>query len=197
MSRRLRPSLLVVLLVLVPVLLSACGSSHSRISTGTYAGENGAGAPYLNVGPLVYEVQQSRQLSPYDTEDMSYLSGLTPAQRALAPGEEWFGVFLQVFNHHDIPYPAATGLGLVLTDTQRNTYVPISPGASNEFAYRPKNVPGRGRLPEPDTVAANGPTQGALLLYKIKTVSLDNRPLEIKIVDPADVTQTASAELDV
>jgi hypothetical protein len=197
MSRRLRPSSLVVLLVLVPVLLSACGSSHSRVSTGTYAGENGAGAPYLDVGPLVYEVQLSRQLNPYDTEDMSYLTGLTPAQRALAPGEEWFAVFLQVFNNHDTPYPAATGLGLTLTDTQGNTYVPISPGPRNEFAYRPKNVPGRGRLPELDTVAANGATQGALLLYKLKTVSLDNRPIEIKIVDPADVTQTASAELDV
>ncbi len=35
-------------------------------------------------------------------------------------------------------------------------------------------------------MAANGPTQGALLLYKIKIVSLDNRPLELKIVDPAE-----------
>ena len=112
MSRRLRPSLLVVLFVLVPVLLSACGSSHSRITTGTYAGENGAGAPYLNVGPLVYEVQQSRQLNPADAEDANYLTGLTPAQRALAPGEEWFAVFLQVFNNHDTPYPAATELVL-------------------------------------------------------------------------------------
>ena len=195
MSRRLRSSLLVVLLVLVPVLLSACGSSHSRITTGTYAGENGAGAPYLNVGPLVYEVQQSRQLNPADAEDANYLTGLTSAQRALAPGEEWFAVFLQVFNNHDTPYPAATEL--VLSDTQKNTNVPLTLEASNQFAYRPKNVPGRGTLPEPDSVAAQAPTQGALLLYKIKTVSLDNRPLEIKIVDPADVTQTASAELDV
>jgi hypothetical protein len=46
-------------------------------------------------------------------------------------------------------------------------------------------------------VASFGPTQGALLLYKIQTVSLDNRPLEIKIVDPTEPTQRASAELDV
>jgi hypothetical protein len=41
------------------------------------------------------------------------------------------------------------------------------------------------------------PSQGALLLYKIQTVSLDNRPLELKIANPGDLTETASAELDV
>jgi hypothetical protein len=46
-------------------------------------------------------------------------------------------------------------------------------------------------------VAASGPIQGALLLYKIQVVSLDNRPLKIKIVDPTNSAQTASAELDV
>ncbi len=36
-----------------------------------------------------------------------------------------------------------------------------------------------------------------MLLFKIKVVSLDNRPIEIKIVDPLNPAQTASAELDV
>ena len=195
MPRRPRASRLLALLVLAPVLLGACGESHSKVITGTYAGESGANAPYLDVGPLVYEVQLSREINPADGEDAGYLTGLSPAQRSLAPGEEWFAVFLQVFNHHDTPFPAATEIAL--SDTQNNTYVRLTPEASNQFAYRPKNVPGQGRLPEPDAVAAEGPTQGALLLYKIKTVSLDNRPLTIKIVDPTDATQTASAELDV
>lgn len=195
MTRRLRLLRLLAVLLLAPVALGACGESHSKVTSGTYAGESGANAPYLDVGPLVYEVQLSRQLNPADEEDASYLQGLTAAQRALAPGEEWFAVFLQVFNHHDVPSPSATEL--VLSDTQNNTYSPITPDASNQYAYRPKNVPGQGRLPEPDTVASSGPTQGALLLYKIKTVSLDNRPLTIKISDPQDASQTASAELDV
>jgi hypothetical protein len=46
-------------------------------------------------------------------------------------------------------------------------------------------------------VPSFGPTQGALLLYKIQTVSLDNRPLEFKIVDPTNPAEKASAELDV
>jgi len=46
-------------------------------------------------------------------------------------------------------------------------------------------------------LAASGATGGAVLLYKIQVVSLDNRPLELKIVAPNDASQTASAELDV
>jgi hypothetical protein len=58
-------------------------------------------------------------------------------------------------------------------------------------------VPAKSVLPPPDTTAAFGPTQGALLLFKIKTVSLDNRPLEIKIATPEGVLESVSAELDV
>ena len=65
------------------------------------------------------------------------------------------------------------------------------------FAYRGGAVPAKGRLPIADSIPSFAPTQGALLLYKIQTVSLDNRPLEFKIVDPTEPTQTASAELDV
>ena len=80
--------------------LGACGDSHTRVTTGTYAGESGANAPYLNVGPLVYEVQLSRELNPSNIEDAAYLQGLTPAEAQLEPGQEWFGVFMQVYNTH-------------------------------------------------------------------------------------------------
>lgn len=184
-------------ILLVPALaLSACSdNSHTRVTTGTYAGESGQNAPYLNVGPLIYEVQLSRELNPYDTEDAAYLKGLTPAQRLLRPGEEWFGVFMQVYNETSTPHPVSTNL--TISDTQENVYTPISPGPTNEFAYRGGLLGPKERLPALNTVAANGATQGALLLYKIKIVSLDNRPLELKIVDPLDPSQTASAELDV
>jgi len=71
------------------------------------------------------------------------------------------------------------------------------PGPTNPFAYRGGIIPASGRLPELSSTAANGPTQGVLLLYKIQIVSLDNRPLELKIVDPTNSALTASAELDV
>jgi hypothetical protein len=176
--------------------LGACsGSSHTRVTTGTYAGESGQNAPYLNVGPLIYEVQLSRELNPSDAEDAAYLAGLTPAQRQLRPGEEWFAVFLQVYNESSAPHPAATDL--TISDTQHNVYPRIVPALTNEFAYRGGLLGSKARIPALGTVAADGPTQGALLLYKIKLASLDNRPLELKIVDPLDPAQSASAELDV
>jgi hypothetical protein len=195
MSARLRKLTLLALVLLAASALAACGDSHSRVSTGTYAGESGANAPYLDVGPLVYEVQLSRQLNPYTTEDAAYLQGLSPAQQKLAPGQEWFAVFLQVYNNSPSPLPAATDL--TITDTQGNRYTPIVPSAANQFAYRAGSVPGDGRLPVADSIASQGTTQGALLLYKIQIVSLDNRPLKLTIVDPENSTETASAELDV
>jgi hypothetical protein len=195
MSSRLRTLPLLALVLLAAIALGACGDSHTKVTTGTYAGESGANAPYLDVGPLVYEVQLSRQLNPYDTEDSAYLQGLSPEQQKLAPGQEWFAVFLQVYNNHSAAQPAASDL--TITDTQSNRYQPIVPAATNDFVYRAGNVPGDGRLPRPDTIAADGTTQGALLLFKIQTVSLDNRPLKLTIVDPGDTAERASAELDV
>ena len=195
MSRRTRKFLLGALALLALWGLGGCGDSHAKVTTGTYAGESGANAPYLDVGPLTYQVQLSRQLSPFDTEDAAYLQGLSPTQRALGPRQEWFGVFLQVYNNTSLGHLAASTV--TISDTQGNTYIPVVPDQSNQFAYRGGTVAADGRLPVPDSIAAAGPTQGALVLYKIQITSLDNRPLTVRIVDPRDASQTASAELDV
>lgn len=195
MSSRLRQSSLALLALLAVFALSACGDSHTRVTTGTYAGESGKNAPYLNVGPLVYEVQLSRELNPANIEDAAYLKGLTSAQAHLAPGQEWFAVFMKVWNSTSTALPATTDM--TISDTQNNVYTPILPDAENEFAYRGGAVPGKGELPLPESVASSGATGGALLLYKIQIVSLDNRPLTLKIASPNDPAETASAELDV
>ncbi len=195
MFSRLRKLPLAVPALVAVLALSACGDSHTRITTGTYAGESGANAPYLNVGPLLYEVQLSRELNPANSEDASYLQGLTPAERKLEPGQEWFGVFMQVYNNSNNEYPAATSI--TVTDTQENSYIPIIPGEANEFAYRGGIVPVKNQIPLPGTVADDDPAEGLVLLYKIQIVSLDNRPLELKIVSPEDPSESASAELDV
>lgn len=195
MFSRLRKLPLAVLALVAVLALSACGDSHTKVTTGTYAGESGANAPYLDVGPLIYEVQLSRELNPADTEDAAYLQGLSPADRQLGPGQEWFAVFVQVYNNGSGALPAANDL--TIADTQGNVYQPIVPDETNPFAYRAGMVPGKGRLPVPSSTAASGPTQGALLLYKIHIVSLDNRPLKLRIANPADPAETASAELDV
>ncbi|HLM86494.1 MAG TPA: hypothetical protein VK272_09955 [Solirubrobacteraceae bacterium] len=195
MSSRLRTLSLVLLALLATVGVSACGESHTRVTTGTYAGESGANAPYLYVGPLIYEVQLSRQLNPANSEDAAFLQGLSPEERKLGPGQEWFAVFMQVYNNSSHPYPAATSV--TIGDIQENIYSPLVPDAINQFAYRGGTVPAKGQLPVPGTAADDDPAQGSLLLYKIQIVSLDNRPLELKIVDPEEPQKTASAELDV
>jgi hypothetical protein len=195
MSSRLRTLPLAIAALLAVLLLGACGESHTKVSTGTYAGESGANAPYLDVGPLIYEVQLSRQLNPSDMEDAAYLQGLGPAERKLAPGQEWFGVFVQVYNNDSAGLQAASSP--TVSDTQGNAYTPIVPNQTNGFAYRGGTVPAKGRLPVPDSIASFGPTQGALLLYKIQVLSLDNRPLKLRIVNPSDPAEAASAELDV
>jgi hypothetical protein len=177
------------------VALGGCGDSHKKTTTGTYAGESGANAPYLDVGPLKYEIQQSRQLNPFNSEDSKYLTGLTAEQAKLEPGQEWFGVFVQVYNTGSSAAPAAATMSI--SDTQGNVYQPLKPTGSNEYAYHGGVVQGKGQIPEPDTPPYFGPTQGAMLLFKIQTESLSNRPLEVKIADPLNPSETASAELDV
>ena len=183
------------LTLLAALALAACGNSETRVTTGTYAGESGQNAPYLNVGPLIYEVQLSRELNPANVEDSAYLQGLTPLQRRLAPGQEWFAVFIQVYNHSSVAHLRANSI--TISDTQNNVYTPIVPDLTNQFAYRSGFIPAESQIPVASSIAANGGTQGALLLYKIQVVSLDNRPLTIHIVDPLNATQRAAAELDV
>ena len=195
MISRLRKLALVLGALLAAVALGACGDSHTKVTTGTYAGESGVNAPYLDVGPLSYEVQLSRELNPTNSEDAAYLQGLSAEQLKLEAGQEWFAVSLQVYNHTSQSLQAASAI--TIADTQGNTYSPILPNETNPFAYRGGEVQANGQIPIPDTIANSGPTQGSLLLFKIRVVSLDNRPLELKILDPENPTESASAELDV
>src|SRR5208282_3887936 len=99
MSSSLRKLTLLALALPAVLALAACGKAHSRGTTGTKAGESGAKGRYLNVGQLLYEVQLSRELNPYNTEDATYLQDVPASERTLAPGQEWFAVFLQVYNN--------------------------------------------------------------------------------------------------
>ena len=192
MRLRLRTAPLAVLGIVAVMALAGCGDSHSKVTTGTYAGESGANAPYLDVGPLIYEVQISRQLNPWNTADATYLQGVPPAQGKLLPGQEWFAVSVQVYNETTKPLLASSAIAL--SDTQGNIYRPIPLGPTNLFAYRGGIVRSKDMLPIPGTPARVFGSQGQLLLFKIATISLDNRPLEIHIVSPHS---SASAELDV
>jgi hypothetical protein len=195
MFSRLRKLPLLVPAVLAVLVLSGCGDSHTRVTTGTYAGEAGKAAPYLNVGPLLYQVQISRQLNPANPEDAAYLQGLSASERAIEPDQEWFAVFMQVYNTTNEAHPDSSDY--TITDTQNNVYTPLPLSEENLYAYRPGTVPANNQIPAAGTVADNSGPQGALLLFKIQIASLDNRPFELKITNPENPAESASVTLDV
>ena len=134
---------------------------------------------YLDVDELKYQVQISRYMNPNDVEDKAYLSGL-PASTSEPTGEEtWFGVFIRVQNTTDETIAPANDFEIV--DTQEKVYRPIPLDTNiNPFAYKPDPIAPKGLIPEADSVASEGTIQGSLLLFKVKTESLQNRPLEFR-----------------
>ena len=176
--------------------LSACGDSHTKVTTGTYAGESGANAPYLNVGPLIYEVQLSRQLNPFNIEDAGYLRGSARPKRKLEPGR---GVVRRVHaglqQHRTSRTPASTDL--TISDTQGNIYTPIPTSATNLFAYRGGLVPAKSQLPAPGTTAYFGPHQGSCCSTRSRSPRSTTARSRSRSSIRKNPTDNASAELDV
>lgn len=175
---------------LLVLSLAACGNKEAVVTGSDTEGS------YLDVGSLIYQVQISRQLNPNDAEDRSYLVGLSPQDRQLAPDEEWFAVFMLALNKGHKAAPATTDFSI--TDTQDNVYRPVPFGPDNVFAYRGGVIPPGGQLPVLDSAAASNPSvEGALVLFKIKISSVGNRPLVLHIASPGAQPSQASVDLDV
>jgi hypothetical protein len=175
MPRRARTLLLVAVAVLA---LSACGNKEART---THASTEGV---YLDIGPMKYQVQISRLLNPTDREDRAYLIDL-PAGQKLGPQDQWFAVFMRVENGTDkLQRPAS---GYVIRDTQGNVFRPIPMGPKNVFAYRATPIPPQNNIPIAGSAAEQNSIQGAMLLFKIPTANLENRPLVLEISPPPGV----------
>jgi len=170
--RRLTATLFALAAVLA---LAACGNKPELQTEGDTEGT------YLNVGPLTYQVQISRQLNPRDTEDQTYLQDIVPSQARLDTGQTWFGVFLLTLNESDQNQFAASNFAI--EDTQDHIYRPIPQSPRNPFTYHPRIIPAGARMPKVDSVASEGVIGGSLLLFKLPTTTLDNRPLEFVVTD--------------
>jgi hypothetical protein len=157
-------------------VLAGCGNKEEVV---TEAGTEGI---YVDVGGLKYQIQISRVLNPADVEDRDYLHGL-PEGVTPADDETWFAIFLRVQNTtEDQTLAAASEFEIV--DTQENVYRPVPIEESNPYAFRPVDLPPGGLIPDAGSAATYNPTQGALLLFKVKNESLGNRPLEFRISSP-------------
>jgi hypothetical protein len=178
-----------VALSVVAVELAAC-SSGSREST------SGREVRYLSVGSLTYALRQWRELDPSNGHDASYLSGVTPAARSLGPGEHWFAVFLQVYNKTASSQMAAKEF--TIEDNHDNVYLPVVPSSATPFAYQQyaysKAVAPKGQIPPGGTATYSG-RHDAVLLYKMKSLSLSDQGLEINIIDPVAPALIASTML--
>lgn len=172
--------------------LSACGNHHDEEAKIQRIEGEGF---YLSLGELKYQVQISRQLNPNDIQDKAYLVGVPAAEQQLDPDEVWFGVFMQVENESHAPLSPASDIEIV--DTQEEVFRPLALEPTNLFAYRSSEaIPAGQRAPLPDTPAYETPIQGSMLLFKLKSTALDNRPLELKI-EGAQTQQTGIIDLDV
>lgn len=171
---------------------AACGQ-ESRSKDETKATAASSEALYVDTGGLTYQVQLSRQLNPRDAEDSDYFRNLPAGGVDLRKGQVWFGVFLRVENQTKQALPSSREF--TVTDTQGNVFRPLP--NPNVFAYRPELVPADGFIPNPERLQAYAGTQGELLLFKLPSVSLNNRPLELAIKNPSDTRRSARIDLDV
>jgi hypothetical protein len=162
------------------VLLAGCGADTSSLKVEE-------GEP-VSLNGLSYNVSISRLLNPADPEDSAYLQG----QKPLPDTKQWFGVFMQVHNSSGTPQQIPTDL--VIRDTQGDEFHPVS--STSDFALQLGSTiqPGD-QLPDPESPAANGPIQGAMVLFLIDQAAFENRPLTLEIPGPNG--ETGEVELDV
>jgi hypothetical protein len=179
---------LAALVAAAALVASGCGGQHEPVTSAATEGI------YLEIDDLKYQVQMSRYLNANDVEDRDYLIGLSEGVAQPAKDETWFGVFMRVEN--DTPDPIMAANTFEIVDTQENVYRPIPlDRASNPFAYSATEVLPDGLLPLPDSAAGQGPIKGGLLLFRVKTASLQNRPLELRFQRGSG--QVAVVDLDV
>ncbi len=155
--------------------LAACGSGkHPYDAT---AENNGY---YVKAGGIFYQLQISRELNQYAVEDHQYLVGLPAGSTRPGKDQLWYGVFLWAKNYGRGTTTTAGSFDIV--DTQGTRYYPVALDTSiNQYAWSPQPLGPLGTDPGPNTTAPSGPTQGALLLFKLKTSVYDNRPLTLEI----------------
>lgn len=180
--------------------IAACGSTSPAHHAGGQASGNHAAdannnGAYVNAGPVTYQLQVSRQLNQYLTEDSQYVKGLPAGVSASLPADEmWYGVFLWAKNQTDAVQTTTDNFEIV--DTQGDKYYPLRLNtALNPFAWTSQSLRPGAVQPDPETIAGMGATQGGLLLFRVNTNVYSNRPLTLYILGPNNHPQ-ASISLD-
>jgi hypothetical protein len=145
------------------------------------------GAP-VKLGDLLYNVQISRFLNPADPEDKAYLADQPPP-----PNDKlYLGVFMLIENEGDTAQEVPTDFKVA--DTQGTEFDPI-PSRSLFALELGGTVPGNRQMPELESTAANGPIQGAMVLFLIDEAATQQTPLTLDI--PSQEGSVGEVELDI
>jgi hypothetical protein len=167
--RRLKLIALCALAIVCIGVFAGCGKSSNK------PGETVREGLSTPLGGVRYTVFLTRQLNLANEEDKGYL----PGHKEAPPGKGLYGVFLEACNQGKADLAAASRF--YIEDTQGNRFEPEGLGQDNPFAYHGGNVPPHNCEPRVGSLAQQGPTSGALLLFELPLAATENRPLELHI----------------
>jgi hypothetical protein len=163
--RRLNLTAICALALVCLGAFSGCGKSSNK------PGETVREGLSTPLGGLRYTVFLTRQLNLANQEDKGYLPGYDEAP----PGKGLYGVFLEACNKGKSEAMASSRF--YIEDTQGERFEPESLSSDNPFAYHGGPVPPENCEPARGSLAQQGPTSGALLLFELPLASTENRPL--------------------
>ena len=167
---------------LVAGALMSCGETDPESDLSVEEGQP------MKLGELLYNVQISRFLNPRDPEDEAYLAGQPPP-----PNDKlYLGVFMLIENEADTVQEVPAEFTVV--DTEGTEFHPI-PSDSLFALELGGTVAANEQLPEPESTAANGPIQGAMVLFLIDEAATEDRPLILDI--PSSAGLAGEVELDI
>ena len=163
-----RPVAVLVFLFAALALASAVSGCGEEEETEVVEGEP------VEVGELEYNVGLTRFLNPDDNEDSEYLVGLPPPE----PRTAYLGVFLTIENPTEDPLLSADAY--TVHDTLDTAYETVD--SESPYALEiGTEVPADGEQPLPNSTAATGPNQGALLIFLLDESVSENRPLKLAV----------------
>jgi hypothetical protein len=181
-TTRLGAVLAIATTIAIGALLSGCDTAPENANQ-VIEGQG------IKQGDLLYNVQITRILNPNDAEDKAYLVG----QQPLTGDQYYLGVFMKVENEGSSSAQVSGDLEVV--DTVGDTFQPIP--SDSLFALQPgATIHAGDQLPEGESTAANGPIQGAMVLFRITGAAIEDRPLTLHIPD-ATGGETGEVELDI
>lgn len=173
--------------VVAAVAAIALGVTFAGCDTAPENANQVAEGQGIKLGDLLYNVQITRILNPADQEDEAYLVG----QKEPSPDQYYLGVFMRIDNEGDSPAQIARDFKVV--DTVGDTFDPIPSKSLFALKLGATIHPGD-ELPEGETTAANGPIEGAMVLFRIDSSAIQDRPLTLEI---PSAEETGRVQLDI